>query len=68
MLNCKETTHLISEAQDRSLSFTEKAGLETHLLMCSGCRRYREQMVFLRTLCRQYPDRLTANPDQENSP
>ncbi len=54
MLSCKESTHLISEAQDRSLSFSEKAALKTHLLFCAGCRRYREQLGFLRTLCRQH--------------
>lgn len=55
VLNCKETTHLISEAQDRPLSFAEKTALRTHLLICVGCRRYREQTAFLRALCLQHP-------------
>jgi hypothetical protein len=66
MLSCKESTHLISEAQDRSLSFTERAALETHMLICVGCRRYREQMGVLRTLCREHPahaDRPSAKED-----
>jgi len=67
MLSCKESTHLISEAQDRPLSFTEKASLETHMLICNGCRRYREQMNFLRTLCRQHPVHPNAHPDKENT-
>lgn len=62
MLSCKESTHLISEAQDRSLSLAEKVSLETHMLICTGCRRYREQMSFLHTLCRQYP----VQPDKES--
>ncbi len=62
MLSCKESTHLISEAQDRSLSLAEKVALKTHMLICTGCRRYREQMSFLHTLCRQHPVR----PDKEN--
>jgi len=68
MLSCKESTHLISEAQDRPLSFTEKAALETHMLICVGCRRYREQMDFLRTLCRQHPAHPQTNSDQEQTP
>lgn len=68
MLSCKEYIHLISEAQDRSLSFTEKAALETHMLICTGCRRYREQMSFLRTLCKQHPAHPNAHSDKENSP
>jgi hypothetical protein len=68
MLSCKESTHLISEAQDRSLSFTEKTALETHMLICVGCRRYREQMNFLRTSCQQHPAHPHAHPDPEQKP
>lgn len=68
MLNCKNATHLISDAQDRTLTFTEKAALETHLLMCSGCRRYREQTAFLRILCQQHPAHPHSITDQENKP
>jgi hypothetical protein len=68
MLSCKESTHLISEAQDRSLSFTEKTALETHMLICVGCRRYREQMNFLRTLCQQHPAHPHPHPDPEQKP
>jgi hypothetical protein len=68
MLSCKQSTHLISEAQDRTLSFTEKAALQTHLLMCSGCRRYREQTAFLRTACQQHPGHPGRSPDEENPP
>lgn len=62
MLKCKEATHLISEAQDRQLSFAERAGLTMHLAICNGCRNFRRQMDFLREVCRRYasgrgPDR-----------
>jgi len=38
------------------------------LPICTGCRRYREQMNFLRTLCRQRPFHPDARPDKENTP
>lgn len=57
MLSCKEATLRMSEAQDRDLSMTETLGLEMHLLLCGGCRRYREQMNFLHRICLQHPAR-----------
>lgn len=68
MLSCKKATHLISEAQDRSLTVTEKAALATHLLMCYGCRRYREQTAALRTLCQQHPARPRPDSDEDGAP
>lgn len=54
MLKCKEVTHLLSEAQDRELSVTEKLPLRMHLLMCQGCRNFKQQMSFLRLASRNY--------------
>lgn len=53
MLNCKDATRLMSEAQDRKLSVAEKLRLEMHLAMCNGCRNFRRQMNFLRAACRR---------------
>ncbi len=54
MLRCKEATHLLSEAQDRSLSLSERLQLKMHLAMCTGCRNIKGQMAFLRQACRRY--------------
>ena len=54
MLKCKEVTHLVSEAQDRKLTVSERLQLEMHLAMCSGCRSFKNQMAFLRQACRRY--------------
>ena len=54
MLTCKEITRLLSEAQDRRLSVTEKLKLEMHLAMCRGCKAYKGQLAFLRAACRRY--------------
>ena len=48
MLNCKEATALMSQAQDRPLSRAERLRLRLHLLFCRGCRRFNAQMTFLR--------------------
>jgi len=54
MLSCKEATKLMSAAQDRPLSMSEKMQLRIHLMMCAGCVRFREQMDFLRQACKGY--------------
>ena len=54
MLRCKEATHLLSEAHDRNLSFSERLQLKMHLAMCTGCRNFKGQMAFLRRACRRY--------------
>lgn len=55
MLKCKAVTRLLSDAQERELSFVERMQLALHLSMCSGCRNYREQIGFLRRAARRYP-------------
>lgn len=64
MLSCKESTHLISATQDRPLTVAEKLGLRMHLLICTGCRRYRRQIDFLQQACRLHP----ASPGKERTP
>lgn len=68
MLNCKDATRLMSEAQDRPLSVGEKLQLEMHLAMCRGCRNFREQMDFLRLACRRFMRRRDGGDDSSSSP
>jgi hypothetical protein len=57
MLSCKESTRLLSQAQDRILTLPERLQLEMHLAICKGCRNYKGQLNFLREACRHYIDR-----------
>ncbi len=54
MLSCKEVTHLLSEAQDRKITLSERVNLEMHLAMCKGCKNFKGQMSFLREACQRY--------------
>ncbi len=53
MLNCKQASHLMSEAQDRKLALGEQLPLRLHLFMCVGCRNYGKQLDFLRAATRE---------------
>lgn len=53
LMNCKESTQLLSEGEDRPLEAGERLKLKLHLLSCRGCRNYSKQLRFIRMACRQ---------------
>jgi predicted anti-sigma-YlaC factor YlaD len=55
MLNCKETSELVSRSLDERLSWSQRMGVRLHLLMCAACRQFAVQMSFLRRAARGYP-------------
>ncbi len=63
MLSCREATRLMSEAQERSLSWRERVALMFHAMMCSGCRNARKQFLLLRQAIRRY-----VSTDRPNMP
>ncbi|WP_308365948.1 MULTISPECIES: zf-HC2 domain-containing protein [unclassified Microbulbifer] len=54
MMNCRRATRLLSEAQERKLSFKERSALKLHTLMCTGCRNFEKQMHSLRRISRSF--------------
>lgn len=51
MMACKQATHLLSQQLDRTLSRRETLALRLHLVMCSGCTNFRNNLAFLRMAC-----------------
>jgi heterodisulfide reductase subunit B len=54
MMNCRNATRLMSEAQERPLSIAERMSLKLHVIMCSGCQNFKDQMGTLRLMTRAY--------------
>lgn len=54
MMNCREATRLMSEAQDRKLTLAENAELKFHKMMCTGCRNFGKQMDSLRLFMQDF--------------
>ena len=52
--SCRDTSALLSQAQDRPLTLREKVLVHVHLPLCNGCRNFREQVAFLRRAAREY--------------
>ncbi|MFZ5523534.1 MAG: zf-HC2 domain-containing protein [Pseudomonadota bacterium] len=55
MLNCKQNTELLSQAQERPVTLREKMAMRMHLLMCDGCRNFEKQLAFIRKAVRELP-------------
>jgi hypothetical protein len=55
VLNCRQVSHLVSEAQDRRLGLLERWRLRVHLKVCEGCRHFSDHMQFMRQAARHHP-------------
>jgi hypothetical protein len=47
MFSCRQVTRLISDRQERSLSWFEGMGVGVHLLGCEPCRRFHRAVRWL---------------------
>lgn len=68
MPSCRESTRLMSEAQERVLTWGERVTLRLHLLVCAGCRNFGKHLHFLRGAAQAYvpgeaADAEAAHPD-----
>jgi Putative zinc-finger len=55
VLNCRQVSHLVSEAQDRRLGLVERWRLHVHLKVCEGCRHFQDHMQFMRSAVHHHP-------------
>lgn len=60
MINCRETSALISEGMDKPLSFGKRAAIGLHLFICPACRNFKTHSLFIRKAAHQYTDYLQA--------
>jgi predicted anti-sigma-YlaC factor YlaD len=51
MMSCKQATHLLSQQLDRPLDRRESMSLRFHLMMCTGCTNFKQNLSFLRKTC-----------------
>lgn len=58
MLSCHQASQLLSQSLDRKLSRRELMGLRLHLMLCSMCRRFGQQVVGIRSLLRRFRQQM----------
>ncbi len=49
---CREVHQLVSERMDRELTLVERGRVKVHLMVCTACTRFDEQMQLLRRAMR----------------
>ncbi len=47
MLNCKQTSLLVSQSLDRPLTVRERWAVRWHLFICVYCRRFKQQLLLI---------------------
>lgn len=71
-MNCRQATRLASEGLDRALANRERWSLRIHLLICTGCRNYHKQLLFIRNACQHLrigdDEESAAEPQQAPAP
>lgn len=67
-MKCIDATRLASESQDRDLSLPERASLQMHLMICTGCRRFNAQLGVLRQALRRVDALADDGLDTERPP
>jgi hypothetical protein len=53
---CREVTRHLSQGMDKRLPLLMRFRLRLHFLMCCYCRRYSEQLHFIRKASRRFQD------------
>lgn len=56
MPHCREVTEICSAEMERPLRLGERVGLHTHLMLCTGCSRFRKQLKTLRQVMQAYAE------------
>lgn len=54
MLNCKDTSRLVSESMDRKLPWRKRLEVRLHLFVCDNCARYKMQLYLLRRVFKNH--------------
>lgn len=63
MLNCKQTSQLVSQSLDRRLTLQERFAVKVHLWICKYCRRFSRQLLAVRSGLQRMTQSVEENTD-----
>ena len=61
MLDCKQTSQLISQSLDRPLTMRERFALKVHLFVCKYCKRFSQQVQTLHVAIKTVVSSIESN-------
>ncbi|MBC7755653.1 MAG: zf-HC2 domain-containing protein [Bdellovibrio sp.] len=67
MLDCKQTSQLISQSLDRSLTLRERFALKLHLFICKKCTQFSQHLQTLRVALKTMVSSIESNNSIEMS-
>jgi predicted anti-sigma-YlaC factor YlaD len=67
MLNCRQITRLVSQGMDARLPWHQRLAIRIHLVYCVWCRRYADQLQFLRRASRDLAGGGNQSPPEKLS-
>ena len=63
MLDCKQTSQLISQSLDRPLTLRERFALRLHLFICDKCKQFSQHLQTMRVAINQ----MTHSIENDNA-
>lgn len=64
MLKCNQVSRIVSTDDYQELGFMKKVEFKMHLMMCSHCKRYVDQIKSMGTVGRELARSLEADEEQ----
>lgn len=64
MLKCNQVSRIVSTDDYHELGFMKKVEFKLHLMMCTHCQRYVDQIKSLGTISREKAKDLEASDEQ----
>ncbi len=61
MLDCKQTSQLISQSLDRTLTLRERFAMQLHLFVCKYCKQFSQHMQTLHVALKQMTRSIEDN-------
>src|SRR6266700_2862767 len=55
---CPEVVRILSLGMDKDLALAMRIKLRIHYLICSFCERYKKQLEYMRTVSREFPEKI----------
>jgi hypothetical protein len=66
MRSCRDITALVSQGLDKKLSLGERLAIGLHVVMCSRCRNFQSQTLFISKAGQRYTEQLQNHLDKKS--
>ncbi len=65
MRSCSDITALVSRGLDKDLRVSERLAVGFHMMICTHCRNFQRQSLFIRKAAHRYTEQLQNRLDRK---